>query len=80
MRDQKIRKLFSFSRLLVGTGPRHLSCAVAAFAREAAPTAASKLLGSGGRARLGLEDLAKAVKDEKYSAGVLNQVMIRPEE
>ena len=60
--------------LLAGAGPRHLSCAIATFARGCAPGAATKLLGSG-RSRVGLDELAKAVYDEKYSEGALNQVM-----
>ena len=60
---------------LVGTGPRHLTCAIAHFARDSSASATNKFFGvrSG---KLDSGDLAQAVYDEKLANGDLNQARI----
>jgi len=61
--------------LLVGTGPRHLACAIAHFARDSSAGAASKFFGVGA-SKLELGDLTQLVYDDRFSSGALNQARI----
>ena len=60
---------------LVGTGPRHLTCAIAHFAQHSSASATTKFLSSSA-GKLDAGDLAQAVYDEKLCNGYLNQARI----
>lgn len=60
---------------LVGTGPRHLTCAIAHFAQHSSASATTKFLSSSA-GKLDVGDLAQAVYDEKLGNGYLNQARI----
>ena len=64
--------------LLVGTGSRHLACAIAHFARDSCPGVTARFFGSGaaGGTRLEVGDLCQLVHDDRVNSGALNQARI----
>ena len=63
--------------MLLGTGPRHLAAAITQFARDTAEGPVNRFFEvNQGREKLDMEDLWKAVFDDKMSSGALNQARI----
>ena len=63
--------------LLLGTGPRHLACALTQFARERGEQAVKKFFETDqGKEKLELEDLSQALYDDKMASGALSQARI----
>ena len=63
--------------LLLGTGTKHIACALTQFARDSGEQAVNRFFESNqGKEKLELEDLSQAVFDEKMSTGALNQARI----
>ena len=63
--------------MLLGTGPRHLAAAITQFARDTAEGPVNRFFEvNQGREKLDMEDLWKAVFDDKMTSGALNQARI----
>ena len=63
--------------MLLGAGPKHLSYALAQFARESGEVAVNKFFEiNQGKEKIDLEDLSQALFDDKMATGALNQARI----
>ena len=63
--------------MILGTGPRHLTCAITQFARDSHDVPVSRFFEvNQGKEKLEMEDLWQAFFDDKMASGALNQARI----